>query len=320
MREQLFIQEFIHQLESGKYAAYLKAAMFTVLIGGLSMLYLFIQFAGLDSVAAMDQGQISKNIASGKGFSTDYIRPIAIWQLRDARKAEQIVDVTKFPDFFQSPLSPAINALPLWLAKSTWGTDPSSLTYKPDMILAGIAIVFFLLGVAVWYFVAARLFDKGLAVLMAVLVLVTDMMWKFSISALPQMLMLFLFGLVALFSVLAIELGLNPRDKSIRKFVYLGLAAILLGLMTMTHGLGTWFFLGWIVWVGIYFRPRLASTAIVTVCFAIVVCPWLVRNYSVCGDPSVSDCVRLNSTPPWRATSSVPWIPISPVPFPPLSN
>jgi 4-amino-4-deoxy-L-arabinose transferase-like glycosyltransferase len=285
MREQLSLQEFIHQMERGKFAVYLKTAMFVVLIGGLSMLYLFVQFAGLDSIAAMDQAQISKNLASGQGFSTNYIRPIAIWQLRDARKAEEIVNVSKFPDFFQSPLGPAINAVPLWFAKSLWASDPSSLVYKPDMILAAMAMLFFLLAVAGWYFVAARLFDKGLASLMAVLVLVTDMMWKFSLSALPQMLMLFLFSLASLLSVFAVEMALDPKNKSIWKYVYLAGAAFIFGLITLAHGLGIWLFLGWFFWVCIYFRPRIASAAIAFACFAVVVSPWLVRNYMVSGDP-----------------------------------
>lgn len=283
MREEFTLQSFLHQLESGKYAVYVKAVLFAVLIGGLTLLYLFIQFAGLDSVAAMDQAQISRNIASGKGFTTNYIRPIAIWQLRDAKKAGEVVDVTQFPDFFQSPLSPVVNAIPLYLTKSLWQSDPSSLVYKPDMVLAAVAMLFFLLSVAVWYFVVLRLFDKGLAFLVAVLVLVTDMMWKFSLSALPQMLMLFILSLAALASVFALERA--SEKKPLVGFLLLAAAAILFGLLTLTHGLAAWMFMGWLGWVAFFFRPRLVSVGIAFACFTLVVSPWLVRNYLVSGDP-----------------------------------
>ena len=63
----------------------------------------------------------------------------------------------------------------------------------------------FFLSVAVWFLVLARLFDRRLALFGCAAVLLTDLMWQFSLSALPQMLVLFLFSLATLCTLFGIE-------------------------------------------------------------------------------------------------------------------
>ena len=48
--------------------------------------------------------------------------------------------------------------------------------------------------IVVLFFIACRLFDQRLALLSCALVLICDMIWQYSLSGLPQMLMLFLFS------------------------------------------------------------------------------------------------------------------------------
>ena len=55
-----------------------------------------------------------------------------------------------------------------------------------------MSILLFLGSVVLLYFTARRLFDQKLAVLACGLVLVCDAMWQYSLSGLPQMLLLFL--------------------------------------------------------------------------------------------------------------------------------
>lgn len=261
----------------------IKGAMFAALIVALVLIYLFIHFAGLDSITAMDQAQIARNLAQGKGYVTNYIRPMAMWQLRDSGRTGVEVDGAKMPDFFQSPLNPAINAIPLLLVKGAWKTDPTDFVYGPDRLLAGVSMMFFLLSVAVWYAVIKRLFDSRLASMAAVLILVTDLFWKFSLSALPQMLMLFLFSLAILMTLLAYE-ALNSESRG-SQFAFLFVAGLLFGLLTLTHGLALWIFLGWLFWLCIFFKPRFLCVLVPLAGFFIVVAPWLVRTQVACGNP-----------------------------------
>ena len=111
------VQAAVHSLEQGNLAPIIRRAMLGVLIVLLTLLYLFVQFRGFSTITAMDQAQIARNIASGKGLSTLFIRPLAVWQLEKAGKE---IPADQFPDFYQAPLNPIVNALPLLFVRSAW--------------------------------------------------------------------------------------------------------------------------------------------------------------------------------------------------------
>lgn len=261
----------------------IKGAMFAALIVALILIYLFVHFAGLDSITAIDQAQLSRNLATGKGFTTNYIRPFAMWQLRENGKTEETVDASRVPDFFQSPLNPLVNVVPLLLAKGLWKIGPADYVYGPDRFLAGTSMLFFLLSAGVFYIIAKRLFDSRLASVAAILILVTDLFWRFSLSALPQMLMLLLFSLAVLATLLAYEAA--AVDRKGFQFGMLATAGLLFGLLTLAHGLGLWIFAGWLIWVVIFSKQRILSALVPLAGFLIIVTPWLVRTHLVCGNP-----------------------------------
>ncbi|HEY5704894.1 MAG TPA: hypothetical protein VIS96_04905 [Terrimicrobiaceae bacterium] len=274
------VQSAVHSLDQGRFGALIKAAMFASLIVALSLLYLFVQFRGLSTAGAMDQAQIARHLAEGKGFTTDYVRPLALSIVQKQTKKDQ-VDVSLFPDFFQSPLHPWVSSLGLRLIQGNWKMDLTEIVYRGDRIVAAVSMLFFLLSVAVWYFVLARLFDGRLALLGCAAVLLTDLMWQFSLSGLPQMLALFLLSLATLATLLAMEskpaLGLSIG--------WLIGAGACLGLMTLAHGLAVWIFFGWLIFVCLYFPRRGVAAAAALAAYLFVVAPWLVRNYQVCGNP-----------------------------------
>jgi hypothetical protein len=271
-------QEIVHAIDQGKLAPVIRMAMFGALIITLTLLYLFVQFRGLPSSTAMDQAQIARNIADGKGFTTKYIRPFAIWQLENAGKE---VPSENFPDFFNSPLNPFVNALPLKLVQSQWKLSPTDLIYIGDRVIAGTAIVFFLLSVAIWYLVGKKLFDQKLSLIGCAIILLTDLMWQFTLSGLPQMLMLFLFSIAAFCTLTAME----KRFSAPAVLGLLFAAGIAFGLMVLAHGAAIWIFLSWLAFALLYFQPRGVAGLVAVGALAIVVIPWLARNYSVSGSP-----------------------------------
>jgi len=247
-------------------------------VASIAFLYLFVQFRGLSSPTAMDQAQIARAIAAGEGFSTKYLRPFAIRQLELAGKP---VPTEKFPDFFQSPLNPLVNALPLKIVQSRWKLGPLNVVYIADRMIAGTAIVFFLLSIAVWFQVARRLFDPKLAALGCAIILLTDLFWEFSLSGLPQMLMVLIFSGVCWTTVRALENKSANRSATI----FLGVTGLLFGLLILAHGAAAWIFLGWLVFAGVVFRPRFLVLVAALVGALLIVTPWLWRNHFVCGNP-----------------------------------
>lgn len=275
-------QSFVHSIEQGKLAPLLRAIAGLVALVAVALLYLFIQFSGFDSPVAMEQGQISRSLASGEGFSTKTVYPLALWQFH---RAEKPIPSGHLPDISQPPLSPLVNALPLLLAKSHWDMTPKDVVYAGDRAIAIFSVLVFLAAVVVAYFVARRLFDAQLALIACLIILVTDILWKFSLSGLPQMLVMLLLLLTSLFIVRAMDEQHDaPQAPPLKKWLFQALIGVGFGLMTLSNWLACWFFFGYLFFAFFFFRPRLLPLAAILT-FAVVLTPWVVRNVAVCGHP-----------------------------------
>ncbi len=280
------VQSAVHSLEQGRVATFIKAGMCVAVLIALILLYLFVHFKGLKDPSAMDQAQIARNIASGKGFSTGNISPLALATLKSAEKVGmngERIDVSNFPDIYQSPLVPWINSFALRLIKDKWKMTPADIVYAGDRMVAFTAMLFMLMGIAVWTYVFAKLFDWKLALFSMAAVLLTELLWQFSLSALPQMVLLFLFGVASLLTLLAEEA--QERGSLIPCIVLVAAAGFTFGLMVLAHGLAAWIFLGWLVYAGFVFRPRGLICLAALAAVVLVVAPWLMRNYQVSGNP-----------------------------------
>jgi len=274
------IQELVHSIELGPLKTFVLKAVLVLGVAGLVTLYLLYNFRGLDTETAMDQAQIGRQIAAGAGYSTLYVRPLAIWQIIEAKEA---VPSGFFPDTYNFPLNPALNALLLRPVKRWWPMDPSDVVYACDRVIAGAGVVMFLASVVVTFFLVRQLFDRKVAWLTAALMLCSDMLWRFSVSGLPQMAMLLLFS----FSLLLLHWAMEAREEKREGPMLLHLAgtALLLGLITLAQPVASFVFAGFLAFVFLWFHPRTVSGLLVFFVYVGVVAPWLVRNYFVCGNP-----------------------------------
>lgn len=273
------IQTIIHELEQGKFAPIIKGAMVAVAILFISLLYLFVHFRGLSDADAMDQAQIARSLASGEGFSTNYIRPAAIWQLN---RHDKEISPERFPDITNMPLWPAVTSIVLRLSKGSWELEPTSIIYVCDRLIAVLSVLLFLASVGVAYFLVKRIFDGLVAGVSSLCLLGTDLFWQYSLSGLPQMFMLLLFLCAMHLVVSAMEN--KEQDIPGRCVLYLGATSLVFGLLTLTQGVTAWIFLGFLAFALIYFRPRVLVGIVCILAYAIVVTPWLWRNYQVAGD------------------------------------
>jgi hypothetical protein len=274
------IQETVRNIDSGLLARGLKIGMITVVVIGMITVYLLIQFKGLGNEQAMDQAQIARSLISGEGFTTRYIRPLAIRQLTDsARKVPE----GNFPDFYNAPLYPALEAAALLPVKKRIDMQPTDTLSMGDRAIAVLGIFLLLLAVLVWYFVGTALFDRTLGLMVAGLLLITDLLWQYALAGLPQLFLIILFGLVTLCTLKA--LVAETAERQIAVYVWLGVAAFALGLMSLTHGVTAFMVPGFLAFCLFAFRARAISFAIPFIVYFATVLPWLMRNYYVCGNP-----------------------------------
>ncbi len=155
-----------------------------------------------------------------------------------------------------------------------------NVIYSGDRAIACMEIIFFLASLVVLYFIAQDLFDKRLAVMATGLVLICDMMWRYSLSGLPQMFLLLLLHL----NVYAILRAMRARYLNEPHLGWMAAIGFGFGLMALTHALSIFIFFPVLVFSIFFFRPRGRAALLMLAVFIAVYTPWLVRNAMVCGD------------------------------------
>ena len=318
MASELQAQTFVHELEHGRGRWWVGLSLIIAVAAYQVMTFLFLNplniqggrveyFRGLSHAKGMEQGVISRELMRGNGFSTKIIKPAAI-SLVDREKNlggdkpafDQFLQAdgpTKgnIPDYYHAPLNPTVNAAALKLAHvvnerykwvvtedgkpSLWAMPGGETFPVADKIIAAVAVCFFLGAALVNYFLARLLFDRRLAVLGLLMVLLCDRFWEFAATGLPQMMMLFFFSLALLLYAKAIAAKQAGR-WTWPWHIGVGLC---IGALTLAHPITLFLVLGLLVHASIVFRPYGRDAAIilvgVTVCFA----PWLLRNENVSG-------------------------------------
>ena len=272
-----FIQTAVHALEAGGLAIWVKRGAIVLGIILIAAIYLY-QFRGFATSQAMDQAQIGRAIANGEGWKTKLVRPRAIAQLI---KHGKNVPEKIWTDTYNAPLPPFVDAAALLFVKPFWKITTRSLVYVGDRAIAIMGILIFLGSVVVLFFTARRLFDRRLALLVCGLILLCDAMWQYSLSGLPQMLLLLLFNIAVYLIVRAVEAHYAAEPTTLW-LIAIGAA---FGLLALTHALTLWMFLALLIFAALFFRPRWWSAAIILAAFAILYLPWLIRNIVVSGSP-----------------------------------
>src|SRR4030095_6847409 len=197
MASETSVQTIVHKLEEGGWKPWILRGLVVAFLALMIYLWMFKDgsFKGLSHERAMEQAQISREIARGNGFSTKVIRPAALFQFtKEFTKNQEILTRDRIPDTYHAPLNPIINAPFLWLFKDRWTMTPKDIDYIPDRVLVFVQFAFMIAGWVVSYFTMRRLFDAKLAAFGLWLMILCQTFWDFAISGLPQNLMFFLFA------------------------------------------------------------------------------------------------------------------------------
>lgn len=261
----------------------IRRGLFFMVLVLLTLGNLFVMFRGLSSPHAMDQAQIAREMARGNGQSTKFIRPA------DYRMAEKkngaALPLQGFKDSYHAPLNLWVNAA---VFKVIGADDPEAypigrneMIFHLDRVVATVSTIFFLLAIGMNYLLIARIFDAKLAGVCAIIMLFSQSFWLFSLSGLPQMLMLLLFSCGIYFLYRAIEAMNDKRPPLLHAL----LAGVFFTLLAMTHWVTVWIALGYILFAAIALRPRGVVGAAILVLLMIVGSFFIVRNFGVVGKP-----------------------------------
>lgn len=263
--------------------ALIRRSLFFIVLIILTLGNLFTLFRGLNSPQAMDQAQIAREIARGNGFATKMIRPVAYYQAE--KTGRRTVPLQGFQDTYHSPLNPLLNAAVLKLIgadkPNSWQMSDNEMVYPLDRVIASVCTLFFLIAIGVNYLLISRIFDPKIAGVCAILMLFCEVFWNYSLSGLPQMLMLLLFSCGLYFAYRATEASTEGRIAMTPAIV----AGIFFTLLALTHWMTVWISLGYILYAAIAFRPRgIVGISILGLLLVAGIGP-MIRNIDITGSP-----------------------------------
>ncbi len=239
-----------------------------VAMAALGVLFLYLvfmvsQFRGLTDPNACDYAQIGRNLAQGKGFTTDFIKPLSL------ARVQKIAD---HPDLTYAPLHPALISLLLRLTG-----DTTEATDRAVALATGIP---FLLSVIVVFVLGSQLFDTRAAWLAVALYATNAAFLAYAISGLEVCLLALL---VSVLLLLLYGQGRLPQHR----ILLMAAAGIVFGLIYLTKYIWIAALVPVVVylWYSVAGRQRRTVLAVFAITFVIVILPWCYRMYTVTGNP-----------------------------------
>ncbi|YCM43755.1 hypothetical protein V2O64_20830 [Verrucomicrobiaceae bacterium 227] len=266
-------------------AVLIRRLLFFVLLFALVWFYLVLTFRGLTDAKGMEQAQIGREIARGNNAITKVIRPAAIWKAQQVEGAN--LELDSMYDTYHSPLGPFLYGAVL---KMVGGDDfdkfqmveDKRTIYRLDQVISAVAVILFLISIGVNYLLISRIFDVKIAGVTALLMALSDLMWKFTQTGLPQMLLLLLFSCALFFIYRALEASIENR-AAIGSII---VAAIFLALLALAHWLTIWITLGFVIYAAFFFRPKGVSGLLVLGMLLIFSLYFMAKNMEWTGNPT----------------------------------
>ncbi len=282
----LRLQELIHQLEVGKGTVYLKWVAILVGMIALAVVFDVRAYQNLWTQESMDAAQLGRNISEGKGYVTQFIRPFSMYLIKRARPDKDPLVRQPHPDISNPPFYPVVLAGLLKVAPIHYKAQTGSAPYQPDLWITILNQVLFLVAIFMVLRMAGRLFDPAVAWMSALVFAGSLVFWRFTNSGLSTILLIILF-LSLVWTLMELEEAEREGKRGQFAVVLLGgLAGFLVGLGGLTRYAFAWLLLPVLVFLVAYTRPRRVYIVLAALAaFALVMTPWVLRNYRVSQTP-----------------------------------
>lgn len=263
-----------------------------ILLVGMCVFKLFINYRGLNQPEVMDQAQIARSVANGEGFRTKFYRPMEVADAYNS-SGRKGFDISSMRDCNHAPLNIVSMAAVLKLtgyddfAANPMPTDsegrPTQYLYGADRAISATSCIYFILAMVLAYLLIARLFDDVVASSTLLCLLFSELVLDYSISGFAQPLML----CCMLGALHAVVSAVTAKEHGERYWTmgFMTLAFVLITLMVLSGWLSVWLALGFLLFAACYFRPY-GSYALAGFCvLAVGVALSLWSNYQACGSP-----------------------------------
>jgi hypothetical protein len=284
-------QQFMHWLEVGAGARWIKLAALLAGTLGFSLLLAWKQFHGPLSEATLRQADVARQLSLGAGFTTlvNYPQSVAVLQ---QRRGVRFDPARPNPELHDAPLyslvlAGALRLLPEEKRLALFASPPRPPDgFAADYFLLAVNLV--LLWLAAWltYDLGRRLFEPRVGLVAALAMLASVPIWQRTVAVDGTPLLMVLALLVVQLWLRiehAAEASAGERAPPGR---LLALGATCGGLFLAEYSTGAALLVA-LVYVGLRLRGagRLVAMGCLVLGFGVVSGPWIARNIAVAGHP-----------------------------------
>jgi 4-amino-4-deoxy-L-arabinose transferase-like glycosyltransferase len=233
----------------------------------LYVLYYKALFNGLINSNALDFAQLGRNLSEGRGFTTYFLRPLAMTHGNN---------LARQPDLVNAPLFPSVLALAFGIRGAT------------DVATAFVSGAFYLLTVPVLYLLGSRVFSRNVGLIAALVFAANPLMLEYATSGMN--ITLYTFLMTSLLLVIY-QISVYARDRVANPALPLPKSALILaGVLTGGLYLTDQIFVYIIpvIFVAVFSLTR-GQTGKALLSFLvpllILILPWMIRATRLTGNP-----------------------------------
>jgi len=277
------VQSVVNVIETGRGRRVVIGALVVVLT--LTVLYLHGRhtFHGLWEPEAMENAQLARNFAQGKGFTTQCLRPVDFWYTQT--HAGKTYDRHKHPDIRRPPGFPALLAAVFAGVKPRFTVQLRPGMHKPDWrIIARLCIVLTAITAVLVFVLGTILFDARVGALGYFLFLLMESVLDASLSGTGDALAMLLSTAAAIAAVLGARWMAAERSAWTWAPCIAGAGALAgAGILTDYALLVLVPALVVVIGFGVAGTRRWRAISLFTLTVCLTAAPWFVRNVTVSG-------------------------------------
>lgn len=297
------IQAGIHKLETGSGARALRGLLLILVIFCVAVLYDLRAYKSMFTPEGMDSAQLARNIATGKGYTTDFIRPLSLYLIQNHNETAGSLSITSsnvdfariqaHPDLANPPVYPVVLAalmkvlpfrFPIDLKDSFWTENGGFARYQPDFLIATFNQMLLITVAVIVFFLARKLFDARVAWVSAILTIGCELLWRFSTSGLSTLLLIIIFLGLTWCIIKIEELGGEAQPRLNHLLGWALACGALVGVGALTRYAFGWAIIPVALFLAFFSGPRRGLQAMLAfILFLVILSPWVIRNYTVSG-------------------------------------
>lgn len=302
------LQKCVYEISLGRIAGWLKWVTAVLAIVALAATCALRLHQGFPD-ETMDQAQLARNWAEGRGFTTQIVRPFALHLLTahavltkqmpepppaasedllpaNARTLSAVYWPDPMPEITHAPAYPLLLGALFKLPglHSLLATDAGARWFRPDLVIIVFNQLLLIASAILVFLLTNRFFGRDVAWFALVLFLISETFWLFAVSGLATNWLVFL--VLGICGCLERLEELADRDYFTGPWQWCWAAA--LGLLLALCALTCYALIPLGGLVAVYlllgrWRHRVWLCLLMLVIFAGLVAPWLVRNYQLSG-------------------------------------